>query len=266
MDQIVGNIWRSVHSSEGGSRMNSETATYLRDALAGRLEVRDVGDCSSAAPLDFPDTVKTPVGALQDSAGTVTPICELSDTLLLEQVRQGDKEALGLLFRRHARAVRSVAYRILRNEAEADDLVQEVFLFIFRKAALFDAAKGAARSWIFQVAYHRAFDKRRYLSSRHFYTSQDLDETGRSLVDSRDALPFHELSMEGILGKQLTARFNARLTPEQRETIRLFFFEGYALKEIAQLTGRPLANVRSHYYRGLARLRKYVLPEQLRAK
>jgi RNA polymerase sigma-70 factor (ECF subfamily) len=72
--------------------------------------------------------------------------------------------------------------------------------------------------------------------------------------------------MEGILGKRLTARFNARLTPEQQETIRLFFFEGYALKEIAQLTGRSLVNVRQHYYRGLARLRKYILPEQLRLK
>jgi RNA polymerase sigma-70 factor (ECF subfamily) len=246
--------------------MSSEAATYLRDTIAGRLETRDVEDRSSADTLDLLDAVETPVGALQDTAGAVIPISEPSDTLLLEQVRKGDKEALGILFRRHARAVHNVAYRILRNEAEADDLVQEVFLFIFRKAALFDAARGAARSWIFQVAYHRAFDKRRYLSSRHFYTSQDLDETGRSLADSRDALPFHELSMEGILGKQLTARFNARLTPEQRETIRLFFFEGYALKEIAQLTGRPLANVRSHYYRGLARLRKYVLPEKLRSK
>jgi RNA polymerase sigma-70 factor (ECF subfamily) len=184
----------------------------------------------------------------------------------LEQIQQGDKEALGFLFRRHARAMRNVACRILRNEAEADDLVQEVFLFIFRKAALFDATQGAARSWIFQVAYHRAFDRRRYLNSRHFYASQDLEETGRHLADPRDELPFHELSMEGILGKQLTARFNARLTPEQRETIRLYFFEGYALKEIAQLTGRSLVNVRSHYYRGLARLRKYVLPEKMRSK
>jgi len=244
--------------------MSSEAA-YFRDALVSTPEVRDAADCASENLLGLVDTVEPPSEGIQYPSESVIPICDLSDRLLLEQIQQGDKEALGFLFRRHARAMRNVACRILRNEAEADDLVQEVFLFIFRKAALFDATQGAARSWIFQVAYHRAFDRRRYLNSRHFYASQDLEETGRHLADPRDELPFHELSMEGILGKQLTARFNARLTPEQRETIRLYFFEGYALKEIAQLTGRSLVNVRSHYYRGLARLRKYVLPEQLRS-
>jgi len=181
-------------------------------------------------------------------------------------VGNGVKKALAILFRRHARAVRNVAHRILRNEAEADDLVQEVFLFIFRRAALFDADQGAARSWIFHVAYHRAFDRRRYLTSRYFYRSHELEETTVRLVDAREELPFHEQSMEGILGKQLMERFNTRLTAEQRQTIQLFFFDGYALKEIAERTGRSLVNVRNHYYRGLDRLRKYVLPEKLRSK
>jgi RNA polymerase sigma-70 factor (ECF subfamily) len=82
----------------------------------------------------------------------------------------------------------------------------------------------------------------------------------------REELPFHERSVEGILGKPLMARFTARLTPEQQETIRLYFFEGLALKEIAQLTERSLVNVRSHYYLGLERMRKYVLPDKLRSK
>jgi RNA polymerase sigma-70 factor (ECF subfamily) len=246
--------------------MSSEAAAYFPDALASRPEVREPADCAPEDPLGLLDSIDPTQEEIEDSTESALPISDLSDRLLLEQVQQGDKEALGSLFRRHARAVRNVAQRILRNEAEADDLVQEVFLFIFRKAALFDATQGGARSWIFQVAYHRAFDRRRYLNSHHFYTSQDLEGLGRHLADPRNELPFHELSVEGILGKQLMARFNARLTPEQRETIRLFFFEGYALKEIAQLTGRSLVNVRSHYYRGLARLRKYVLPEKLRSK
>ena len=86
------------------------------------------------------------------------------------------------------------------------------------------------------------------------------------LADPRREFSFHEQSMEGILGKPLMEKFNARLTPEQRETIQLYFFEGYALKEIAQLTGRSIVNVRSHYYRGLERLRKYVLPGKLRSR
>jgi RNA polymerase sigma-70 factor (ECF subfamily) len=72
--------------------------------------------------------------------------------------------------------------------------------------------------------------------------------------------------MEGILGRVLTARVNTRLSPQQRETIQFYFFEGYTLQEIADLTGQSLANVRHQYYRGLERLRKYVFPEKLRSK
>jgi RNA polymerase sigma-70 factor, ECF subfamily len=239
--------------------MSSEAA-YFPDALARSAEVHE-------AACGIPESpVRIPIEVTEEPAGATGQVSDASDELLLAQVRDGGKEALGLLFRRHARAVRNVSYRILRNEAEADDLVQEVFLFIFRKAALYDARKGRAVNWIIHVAYHRAFDRRRYLNARHFYSSQELKDAGSHLADPRRESLFYEQSLEFIFGKGLMAKFNARLTPEQRETIELFFFEGYALKEIAELTGRSLSNVRSHYYRGLERLRKYVLPETLRSK
>lgn len=237
--------------------MSSEAA-YFPDALARTGEVCDEPTCSPHGPTrPVRDSVEAPAS---------DRLSGLSDEDLLAQVRDGAREALGALFRRHARAVRSVAYRILRDEAEADDLVQEVFLFIFRKAALYDAASGRAGTWIIHVAYHRAFDRRRYLNSRRFYTSHELKDAGPGLADPRTPAAFEEHSLEGILGKASMAKFNAHLTPEQRETIQLFFFEGYALKEIAERTGRSLVNVRSHYYRGLERLRRYVLPEKPRSK
>lgn len=239
--------------------MSSEAA-YFTDALARSAEVHE-------AACDLPKIPARLKGkATGEPAGAGTQVSEVSDEQLLTQVRDGEKEALTHLFRRHARAVRNVSYRILRDEAEADDLVQEVFLFIFRKATLYDAGKGRAVNWIIHVAYHRAFDRRRYLNTRHFYSSQELKDAGLHLADPRTESSFHEQSLEFILGRGLMAKFNAELTPEQRETIELFFFEGYALKEIAELTGRSIINVRSHYYRGLERLRKHVLPEKLRSK
>jgi RNA polymerase sigma-70 factor, ECF subfamily len=245
--------------------MSSEAA-YFPDALASTPEALGLGHCVPEIPSELPVETQPTASVAERFVAAVTPISEISDESLLEQVRDGAKDALAFLFRRYARSVRNVAYRILRNEAEADDLVQEVFLFIFRKAALFDAAGGAARSWIFQVAYHRAFDRRRHLTFRNFYTNKELEDTAFRLADHRKEPLFHELSIEGIFGKELTARFNARLTAEQRETIQLFFFEGYALREIAELTGRSIVNVRNHYYRGLERLRKYVLPEKMRSR
>jgi RNA polymerase sigma-70 factor (ECF subfamily) len=244
--------------------MTSEAA-YLPNVLIDTAKLSEAANCTPQIVTELLNTGSSPsVGPHR--AGAVVQIPEASDEMLLEQVKEGTQDALALLFRRHARAVRNVAHRVLRNEAEADDLVQDVFLFIYRKATLFDASQGAARTWIIHVTYHRAFDRRRYLNSRHFYTNQELEDTALRLIDPREEVPFYGRSMEGILGKELTARFNARLTLEQRETIHLYFFEGYALKEIAQLTGRSLVNVRNHYYRGLERLRKYILPEKSRPK
>ncbi|MGA7242576.1 MAG: RNA polymerase sigma factor [Terracidiphilus sp.] len=235
-------------------------AAYFPESLRNAAEVREAVTIAPEAPVVSSGEVSQLTFEATALGSAVT------DELLLRQICDREKEALALLFRRHARAVRNVAYRILRNEAEADDLVQEVFLFIFRKAALFDPAQGPARTWIFKVVYHRAFDRRRYLNSRHFYASQELVDTSFRLADPRKETPFHEWSMEGILGKRLMEKFNARLTPEQRETIQLHFFDGYKFKEIAELTGRSLSNVRQHYYRGLEQMRKYVLPGKLRSK
>src|SRR5271163_3279701 len=100
---------------------------------------------------------------------------ELSDEALLTKVCAGDCDALALLFRSYAHLVRNVGRRILRDKGEADDLVQDVFLYIHRKSTLFDSSKGSARSWIIQVAYTQAFLRRRELKSHGFYLSGIAD-------------------------------------------------------------------------------------------
>ncbi len=130
---------------------------------------------SSSAARYFPGVLRgdPTVGPADRTFGQ--PAQPTDEALLLSTCR-GDKEALGLLFQRHARLVRAVGYRILRDESEADDVLQEVFLFIYRKSDLFDPTKSSARSWIVQVAYHRAIDRRRYLDSRHFYSQVPFEE------------------------------------------------------------------------------------------
>lgn len=237
--------------------MSSEAA-YFPNALARTAEVcREVSSCAESPTPSLHHALEEAAGPRQS---------DFTDEELLEQVRDGAKEALAHLFRRHARAVRNVASRILRDNAEADDLVQEVFLFIFRKAALYDPARGTASTWIIHITYNRAFDRRRYLNTRNFYSNLELGDAGWIGGPPAKDTQFLAHSIEGVLGKSSMAQFRSRLTPEQQETIELYFFEGYALREIADLTGRSLTNVRSHYYRGLERLRKLVLPEKLRSK
>jgi RNA polymerase sigma-70 factor, ECF subfamily len=178
-----------------------------------------------------------------------------SDEELLEDVGNGSKEALGLLFRRHGRAVFNVAWRILRDESEADDLRQDVFLYLFERAKLYAPQKATALSWIIQVTYHRAIDRRRYLSFRQHYKVEELDEQRQSSIAS-------ELSIDQLDGKAILNRLKGQLTSDQQETLELHFFEGYSFREIAEKTSQPIGNVRHHYYRALDRLRSNLFPQK----
>jgi RNA polymerase sigma-70 factor (ECF subfamily) len=162
--------------------------------------------------------------------------------------------------------VLAVASRILRNDAEAEDLLQEVFLFIFRKAELFDRTRGSARSWIVQVTYHRAIDRRRHLASRRFYAAADLDEALLSIEEPVIAAAFYESTVEGALGAGLLKRIEESLSDDQQRTLQLYFFDGYTFEEIATCLGQTVGNARNHYYRALDRIRKFVFGTELREK
>jgi RNA polymerase sigma-70 factor, ECF subfamily len=179
-----------------------------------------------------------------------------SDELLLVLVCDGDKEALARLFRRYARVVRAVSYRVLRDTSEADDLVQDIFLLVHRTCKTFDSSKGPARSWILQMAYRRAISRRRYLTSRHFYTCLDLDDPATDLSDPRTGAGSFENSIDGRLGNGGIQKVFEALSENQRQTLQLHFMEGYTLDEIAAKLGQTRGNVKHHYFRGLERLRK----------
>ena len=107
---------------------------------------------------------------------------ELADEALLAQISAGDQEALAVLFRRYARLVWSVAERIVRNKAEADDLLQDVFLLLQRRASVFDSARGTARSLIVHMTYQRALSRRRYLNARHGQASKEAEEQAAKIA------------------------------------------------------------------------------------
>jgi RNA polymerase sigma-70 factor (ECF subfamily) len=178
-------------------------------------------------------------------------MAEPTDEQLLSQIGLGSRDALGILFRRHARAVFHVAHRILRDESEADDLRQEVFLYLSERAHNFDGRKGTGSSWIMQVTYHRAIDRRRYLGFRQHYSAEEFDEQ-RML--SATAQP----SVDTLDGKEIRDRLREQLTEDQQQTLELHFFEGYSLREIAEKKGQTVGNVRHHYYRALERLRSHL--------
>lgn len=197
----------------------------------------------------------------RDGAGTAAN--ELKDEVLFSRLQAGEQEALGCLFLRYARVVRSIAARILRDSAEADDLVQDLFLFVQRKCSIFDSSKSSAGSWIVQMAYQRSIERRRYLTTRHFYTCAEIQGNVSHVVGNPTVE--NDYSAEAVFGRNGLQKVLAALSEDQRETLRLHFFEGYTLTEISAKLGQPVGNVRHHYYRGLDGLRKHMFGRKVRS-
>ena len=217
--------------------MSSDATAFFPNSLA---EVSDAQSEQTHSPL-----------AASERLATVEP----TDEQLLLQVAAGSRDALGLLFRRHARAVFHVAWRILRDESEADDLRQEVFIYLSERSQLFDAQKGSGASWIMQITYHRAIDRRRYLGFRQHYNAEEFDEQRMPATATQP-------SPETLDGKAMRDRLRGQLTPDQQQTLELHFFEGYSLREIAERNGQTIGNVRHHYYRAMDRLRSHLFPRK----
>jgi RNA polymerase sigma-70 factor (ECF subfamily) len=219
---------------------------------------------SSSITARFTSLALTSEATANSSAvpGIPAPPTEFSDEALLTKVCAGDSDALSLLFRRYARLVYQVGRRILGDKAEADDLVQEVFLYIHRKSALFDSSKGSARSWIVQVAYTQALLRRRHLKAQGFYLSGITDKPVECDQASNKGAHYDH-TVEGLFGRNGWRKIVEGLTEDQRETFRLYFFEDYTFTEIAEKLGQSHANVRNHHYRGLEKLRKHLAGDEL---
>jgi len=207
---------------------------------------------------------KIPVAEKGDNLRTSppTPSPNASDDELLERLRDGDSDSLVYLFNRYYRLVWTIGMRVLRDKSEAEDLTQDVFLYIFQKSRLFNASKGHARNWLVRVTYHRAFDRRDYLKARFSQGHEQLKESGAHDGSSRRK-PFSDFSDWICLKVHLEQGLN-ELSEEQRATVRLHFYEGYTFREIGEQLGQTHGNVRHHYYRGIERLRQFVFDRQVR--
>lgn len=183
-----------------------------------------------------------------------------TDEELMVQLRERDSSALDVLFSRYARLVLGIALRILNDYSEAEELVQEVFFYVYQKAALFDSAKGSAKTWIVQIAFNRSLDRKAHLARRGFYAGTDIASLDDTLWGKTDL----EKEIGSKLNREYLQRAFDELTEMQHRTLELFYFGGLELREISEKLNEPLGNVRHHFYRGLERLRKSAFVQRLR--
>jgi RNA polymerase sigma-70 factor, ECF subfamily len=188
---------------------------------------------------------------------------QLNDDELMRQLQGGQGDALGVLFDRYHRLVLSIALKIVRDRGEAEDVMQNVFLEIFRAAAQFDPAKGTTKSWILQYAYHRSLNRRQQLTTRHFYRETNIEAQLETHASESGSLlaRFSQPELKHLLRQGL-----AKLNRQQRRVLELASYDGLSMGEIADKTGESVSNVRHYYYRGLKKLRAVIGGEQLGGK
>lgn len=167
------------------------------------------------------------------------------DAELLTRVQHGDERAMAVLFDRYSKIVYSVSLRVLRDTASAEDVMQEIFMQIWRNPNSFVAAKGSLGGWLSVVARNRSID-----TLRRKRPSEQVEEM--NLASSTNLADEAERS---ILMER--ARATVLLLPvEQRKTLEMAFFDGLTHSEIAEMTGDPLGTVKTRIRSGLLTLRE----------
>lgn len=174
------------------------------------------------------------------------------DVALVARAAAGDGAALAALYDEHARAVHSLALRIASDEADAEDVLQEVFAQAWRQAGRYDAARGTVAAWLLNMTRTRAIDRLRARRARPDSTATTPDDEWAALrapvVDPADALAAARDA------EQVRKALN-ELPVLQRLAIELAYFEGLTQHEIAERLEQPLGTIKTRIRLGLLKLR-----------
>jgi RNA polymerase sigma-70 factor (ECF subfamily) len=172
-----------------------------------------------------------------------------SDILLLKAIAARDEAALAELYDRYDRILFGLLMRILNNREEAEDVLQEVFLQVWRKAADFDESRGRPFTWLVTLARSRGIDRLRTLASRERVAEAGAREVTEEISDA--ATDAFKSEQRGLVSNAL-----ATLPDEQKRPIMLAYFDGLTQSEIARHLGAPLGTVKTRMRMGMIRLRE----------
>ncbi|MEP6481816.1 MAG: sigma-70 family RNA polymerase sigma factor [Rhodoglobus sp.] len=168
---------------------------------------------------------------------------------LLEKVANGDKRAFAELYDLMSPRVFGLIRRVLRDQAQSEEVAQEVFLEIWQTAARFDSNKGGASTWIFTMAHRRAVDRVRSSQS-----SRNRD----TRIGIRDYSPDYDHVAETIetrIEHERVEQAMSRLTELQRQAVSLAYYGGYSHSEVAEMLSVPIGTVKTRLRDGMIRLR-----------
>lgn len=174
---------------------------------------------------------------------------QVTDINLLQAIARKDEPALAALYDRYRLTLFGLLMRILNSREEAEDVLQEVFLQVWRRAADFDERRGRPFTWLVTLTRSRAIDRLRQLSSRERLVSSDAELVAFNVPDpAQNAYRAEQ--------RDLVAGALAELSEEQRNALTLAYFEGLTQSEIAARLSSPLGTVKTRMRSGMIKLRE----------
>lgn len=173
------------------------------------------------------------------------------DASLVQQLLQRDMRAFEQIYDRHSRLVYGLVYRIVQQAGTAEEVVQDVFLQLWRNAARYDASRGPFLPWLLTMARHRALDTLRLKSERQRRREDQTEE-----LPGVCAAPQFEKQLDEKRRAVQVRELMTSLQPQQKRAIELAYFEGLSHTEIAATLKEPLGTVKSWIRNGLMRLRE----------
>ena len=182
-----------------------------------------------------------------------TSECEENDEVLMTRVAHGDSQALERLFDRHAGVIKSVIFKIIHNEAEAEDVLMEVFFEAWNNATKYSAEKGKALGWLVTMARRRGIDRLRKRQSYSRATDRlqvEVEHDPEAWISGRD--PDGDTERADV--RAFIRAKMMELPAFQREAIEFAFFKGMSQREIAAHTGIPLGTIKTRIELGLKKL------------
>jgi RNA polymerase sigma-70 factor, ECF subfamily len=178
-----------------------------------------------------------------------TEKAQVSDVDLLHAIARSDEQALACLYDRYRVILFGLLVRILNSREEAEDVLQEVFLQVWRRAADFNELRGKPFTWLVTLARSRAIDRLRSLSARERVALASAADPSEAISDAADDASRSE--QRGIVVRALK-----QLPEEQKTTLLLAYFEGLTQSEIATKLGAPLGTVKTRMRSGMMKLRE----------
>ena len=184
---------------------------------------------------------------------------ENENLLLLELIKDRDELALGKLYDNSVRLVYSLILRILKNVEDTEEVTQEVFYSIWKRASTFDASKGKVMGWIVTIARNQALDKLR--SKRHKQKAQEISLV-ENMVSNSAKLEDNDDASQNFMRKESSKSVNMatkNLPEDEKVLIELAFYEGFTHSKIAEHLDMPLGTVKTKIRRAVGRLRDALL-------